>query len=250
MPRERNSGHIETSAAADSGEIPLDQPIALLTQSAVAPSSRPAGIVGLDRDAAFSQRHPALVDALDRTQFGIIVTLPAARPSFVNAYACRLLERRDGLTVSDTGLATLRAADTHALREAIDRASRRQLATCVTLLLPRAGDNRRPLVVHVPVPQYSGMSADQATVFICDPNHAPIVDTTALCRLFGMTRSEAALCALLMAGKTAEQAAECLFVSIHTVRTHLKRILSKTDTGRQAELLRLLLVCSAQVRLD
>jgi DNA-binding CsgD family transcriptional regulator len=37
-------------------------------------------------------------------------------------------------------------------------------------------------------------------------------------------------------GKSIEEAAEQLFISPHTARTHLKRIFMKTDTHRQTEL--------------
>jgi DNA-binding CsgD family transcriptional regulator len=55
---------------------------------------------------------------------------------------------------------------------------------------------------------------------------------------------------MLVSGHTLEQAADQLFISIHTARTHLKRILLKTDTGRQAELLRTMLLGAAQLALD
>jgi DNA-binding CsgD family transcriptional regulator len=182
-------------------------------------------------------------------QFGVIITPRDQRPSFVNAYAHRLLERRDGLVLTDTGLAASRVVDTRALRDVIDRASRRQLTTPATLLIPRANANR-PLAVLVPVPTYKGAAANHATVFVCDPTQEPAIDPGSLCRLYGLTRAEATFASLLMTGKTVDEVAESLFVSIHTARTHLKRILLKTDTGRQAELLRVLLTCSAQVRLD
>ena len=89
-----------------------------------------------------------------------------------------------------------------------------------------------------------------ATVFVCDPSQMPRVDPDVLCRLFAFTKAEATLAILLMGGKSVEEAAGALFVSIHTARTHLKRMLFKTDTGRQSELLRLLLTCSARIRLD
>ncbi len=63
----------------------------------------------------------------------------------------------------------------------------------------------------------------------------PVVDEMVLCRLYGLTRAEAALTAHLLRGKSIEEAAAELFISHHTARTHLKRILMKTDTYRQVE---------------
>ena len=188
-------------------------------------------------------------DALNRAQFGIIVTPLDARPTFVNDYAQRLLDSRDGLFAADDGLHALRANDTRRLRDLIGRAVGRELNSCAVLQLPRAG-RLRPLILYIPSHAYARTAPDCVTIYICDPHHEPLVDQEMLCRLFGFTRAEAVLARLLMRGFTLDQAAEMLSVSEHTVRTHMKRMLLKTDTGRQTELLRLLLVCSAHVRVD
>ena len=190
----------------------------------------------------------ALADALDRVQFGVIITTSSRPPEFVNVYARRIVDRGDGLVVRESGLEALRSSDTRMLRETIDLACRRELTGCVTLMLPRAAA-ARPFAVHVPVPTYSG-GAGLATVFVCDPAEEPLVAEASLTRLFGLTRAEATFAALLIKGRTVEEAAAGLFISVHTARTHLKRILMKTDTGRQAELLKLLLTCSAQIRVE
>jgi DNA-binding CsgD family transcriptional regulator len=63
------------------------------------------------------------------------------------------------------------------------------------------------------------------------------VDEGALSRIYGLTRGEVALAKHLIQGRTVEEAAEKLFISTHTARTHLKRIFMKTDTHRQPEFL-------------
>jgi DNA-binding CsgD family transcriptional regulator len=45
----------------------------------------------------------------------------------------------------------------------------------------------------------------------------------------------------LLHGRRVEDAADALGISAHTARTQLKRALAKTSTGRQAELVRLVL---------
>src|SRR4051794_32089963 len=57
----------------------------------------------------------AFVAALHRVQLGVIITVTGARPSFLNAYAQMVLEQRDGLTVTNTGLEAETRADTRAL---------------------------------------------------------------------------------------------------------------------------------------
>lgn len=65
-------------------------------------------------------------------------------------------------------------------------------------------------------------------------------DDAALRQLYALTPSEARLAERLMAGDTPERAAEALGVTVATVRTYLASIFRKTETNRQAELVRLL----------
>ncbi|HJZ12631.1 MAG TPA: hypothetical protein VJ521_10795 [Acidobacteriota bacterium] len=51
----------------------------------------------------------------------------------------------------------------------------------------------------------------------------------------------AKLAAILTEGTNLREAAQRLGITVYTARDHLKRILSKTQTPRQSELMRLLL---------
>jgi DNA-binding CsgD family transcriptional regulator len=53
--------------------------------------------------------------------------------------------------------------------------------------------------------------------------------------LFGLTRAEGAVAAALGRGSALDEIADDLGVGPATVRSHLKRILAKTGTHRQAE---------------
>ena len=58
--------------------------------------------------------------------------------------------------------------------------------------------------------------------------------------LFGLTRTEGLVAAALGQGHSIEDIASGMNVSLATVRTHLKRLLAKTGTHRQAEAVALL----------
>jgi DNA-binding CsgD family transcriptional regulator len=60
-------------------------------------------------------------------------------------------------------------------------------------------------------------------------------------RLFAITAAEARLTLQLLQGRTLAQASEKLGISVETARTHLKHVLAKTGTRRQADLVRLML---------
>ena len=65
--------------------------------------------------------------------------------------------------------------------------------------------------------------------------------TEELAKRFNLTRAESDLTVDLMSGLTLADIAEKGARSIHTVRSHLARVMAKTDTRRQAELVRLLM---------
>lgn len=65
---------------------------------------------------------------------------------------------------------------------------------------------------------------------------AHILSDLFLSSMYGMTRAEARLTQLIARGRTLQEAAECLSLSIHTIRTRLRAILAKTGARRQAEL--------------
>lgn len=71
-----------------------------------------------------------------------------------------------------------------------------------------------------------------------------------LLRLYGMTAAEARLAILLAGGHTLVAAARLLDVSVTTVRTHLQRIFSKTFTHSQGQLIALLLLGPARLKVQ
>lgn len=78
-----------------------------------------------------------------------------------------------------------------------------------------------------------------ALVFLRDPEYPP-VRTEQLRALFGLTRREAEIAAELATGRSLTAIAALQQLGRETVRSHLKQILAKTGTSRQAELVALI----------
>jgi DNA-binding CsgD family transcriptional regulator len=76
---------------------------------------------------------------------------------------------------------------------------------------------------------------------ITDPDRPVSLDPNALQTLFSLTPAEAKVTSLLVQGRSMEQIAAWLAVSLETVRTHIRRVFSKTATTRQGELIALVL---------
>jgi DNA-binding CsgD family transcriptional regulator len=80
-----------------------------------------------------------------------------------------------------------------------------------------------------------------AAVYLIDPSSPHQIDRNDLEILFGLTRAEASVAALLADRRTLQEAAAETGVSMNTIRTHLKHVLEKTGCNRQAELVALIL---------
>jgi DNA-binding CsgD family transcriptional regulator len=112
---------------------------------------------------------------------------------------------------------------------------------------------QRPLSVLVsPVSDKLGSKASDepaAIVYIGDPERILDIDQQRLCQLYGLTRAEARVAALLATGYRLDEAAHHLGLVYETARKHLKHVFGKTGTDRQAELVRLLVTGPAVVRM-
>jgi DNA-binding CsgD family transcriptional regulator len=85
-----------------------------------------------------------------------------------------------------------------------------------------------------------GGSAEESyhVLTIYDPERAAAVSRASLEALFHFTRAEMRLVEQLLHGRMPAQAAEALGVTIHTVRTYLKRLYHKVGVRSQATLMR------------
>ncbi|CAN5308082.1 helix-turn-helix transcriptional regulator [soil metagenome] len=160
-----------------------------------------------------------------------------------NAQAQRLLG--DGLELSRGVLRSSHPPDNLALNDLI--ASRRSSKksdhyTNQVAIVHRAA--KRPLVVRAVV--LTGLAASlfssaSTLLLVSDTHHRrPSTPVDTLVKAFGLTASEAALVVKLEQEIALTDAAELLNISFETARTHLKRIMSKTQTRRQQELLMLI----------
>lgn len=79
-----------------------------------------------------------------------------------------------------------------------------------------------------------------AIVLIVDPRRTTVAPERVLRALYGLTAKESQLAEGLLNGSTLEDYCARRHVTLNTVRSQLKAIYRKTDTSRQAELIRLL----------
>ncbi len=199
----------------------------------------------------------ALDDALNRLPLGMIVVDAFARPIRMNRSAQAILDADDGLSLGRDGLQGESDGQLIKLKDVIWRAGRNKKGkkdddTGAIALERPSGDRPLSLVITSlrTESHYFDKDRPAALIFLGDPETHPEFDEDRLSRLYGLTRAEARLAALLVQDLSLADAADELSVSQHTVRTHVKRIFSKTTTERQSGLIRLLLSGPASVSPD
>ncbi|MYE18863.1 MAG: helix-turn-helix transcriptional regulator, partial [Rhodospirillales bacterium] len=159
----------------------------------------------------------------------------------------RLLGARDGIYPWQGTLQASLPHDAARIRDLVSAALPRlgHLPVGGSLSVQRSAS--LPLVVHVhPVtPLRADFGAERlaALVLIRDPD-ANRLDPEVVGEVLGLTPAESRVAVLLATGRSVREIARELGRSEHTARWTLKKVLAKTDTSRQSELVRLLLQLS------
>ncbi|RQR79213.1 LuxR family transcriptional regulator [Burkholderia sp. Bp9012] len=186
-----------------------------------------------------SIQHDAALEALNRVDTGVLVTNQSCQVLYANAMAEYLL--RSGQAIrGHAGRVRLNDGALHErlvqlIRSSVLTASGRAMPLGHTLKIPRAG--RLPLTLSVSPLRPSGLiktATPLALVMLRDPEY-PTASVHYLQELFGFTPTESAIAADLGMGLSLNEIAQRKGIGMGTVRFHLKRILAKTGTNRQAE---------------
>lgn len=153
-----------------------------------------------------------------------------------NPRARAILTEADGLSVdTDQKLVIATPRDATRWDEVLALGSGRLLITRLT--------GAHPYRVHL-FPLQTEEAAVRAYRFLLvlhDPANAPMHSVRAIQELYRLTDAETQVLQALAAGKSVEEIADQRGNAPATVRTQLKALYRKTNTSRQAELLRLVL---------
>lgn len=185
------------------------------------------------------------LEVLDDLESGVLLVDAHGSVLHANRVAADVLAAGDGLRVTHSVLVCAQADDTRALLRLLGASATTAVVEPNPMHAVRRASGKRPLSVLV-VPlrgERLGLAAPSATaiVFIADPERATPASAAALRRLYSLTAAEARIALALLEADRLAEVGERLGISISTVRTLLQRVFDKTDTHRQAELVRLLM---------
>jgi len=187
-----------------------------------------------------------LASGLDALAISTLLFDEYSRVVYMNRSAADLLAGHVDCGVQDGRFFTSNQAANRSLNLALSKAilpSHDPAASELddVVLLRRTG--RMPLILKLnPIRLVAQvLNHGAALMFIFDPEKTPTITADLVRRLFDLSASEAELAIFLCAGKTLEEVAAERCRSIHTVRSQLKSVFSKTGTKRQTDLVSLLL---------
>ncbi|WP_137864239.1 MULTISPECIES: helix-turn-helix transcriptional regulator [unclassified Sphingomonas] len=167
--------------------------------------------------------------AVQAAGFALVLLAADGKVAFANERAETLLRRQSGLYGAHG-------------RIDLSGVSPAALAGGATFNISR-GAGESPLAVHIlPLRKGQadriGVGSPIAAMFILDPSADFEARAAEFGRRFNLTTAETRLLARVARGEGLLATARGLGVTEHTARTHLNRIFSKTDTTRQADLVR------------
>ncbi len=188
----------------------------------------------------------ATLDSLDRTGIATFIVARDGLILYGNRQAEIIAQHGDGISAAHNRLRTsdqdAAKALAMAIRTAVDIAAGESPAAPARAFAIRRL-NRLPLTVLVspfrPARDGFGLPMPAAIVLARDPEW-PTASQAALQSIFGLTAAEACITRDLAAGRSANDIAARRGITVSTSRTHVKNILAKTGTNRQAELVALL----------
>jgi DNA-binding CsgD family transcriptional regulator/PAS domain-containing protein len=197
--------------------------------------------------AATRHEMEALGQLISALPEAILIVDAETRPLTVNRAAECLLERNDGLRRVNGMLVAESTPETHELRRLIAQA-----AGVSAVTNGAAGGNVKdgeiaislssgaPLLLQIVPLRHTMVGRFGKRKHLAAVIARPIETARRLCAFYRMTPAESRLAALIFDGHSLVEAAADLHITKNTARTHMKRIYAKTDTHRQADLIRLL----------
>jgi DNA-binding CsgD family transcriptional regulator len=179
---------------------------------------------------------------IDTMRHGIVIVEPNHEVAYLNTAAEQILTAGDGLCLRSKRIEATRGPANAHLQHSIRNAgaAHRSGAPHGDSFACARPSGKRPFIIHALPLVHDDHSGAKILVMIIDPELEPEPPKALIMRLFGLTNAEADVALRVMRGEGLKPISEDMALSIATIKTHVHHIFDKTDTHRQAELVRLL----------
>ena len=185
------------------------------------------------------------LDALDAMPVGIALISTSGSVLAANRVARDTMSSREVLSIGRSGLELNKEGRRTLFRDLISQAGKKRggnmQAGSMAFSVSRPSGQRGLSILIWPIStgvKPLGWEDPAAIVFVGDPDRPAEIDESRLRALYGLTNAEARVAALLGRGYRLDEIADMLGVAYETTRKHLKKVLAKMETDRQADLVR------------
>lgn len=185
---------------------------------------------------------------LDRLSTGVLLVSPKGSVIYMNQAAAEMVAALDGLSIGhDQVLRASSSTETGHLLDIFNRVAKMPDKNDVIALSIERPSLREALKLLIAPLENPAVDPNGfVVVFITDPVKNTLPTAEMVSRLFNLTPVEGRLALQLIRGQRTEEIADLMGITVSSVRTYIKRVMEKTGTNRQVDLVRLLL-CTPQV---
>ncbi len=235
-------------AACPRGSESFATPERVKLMSGLVPHLRQA-LLTQDKLAASARGTTRVLGAVEAVRHGVVIVESGCGVVHLNTAAERIVRAGDGIGIRSGRIATGSTQTERRLNGALHAALNEDAGVRHgRSFLCERPSGKRPYVIHV-LPLHRStcdetLNDATALVLVIDPEHENQPAPALLRQLYNLTNTEAEIALRLTRGDDLKQISDELSVSPWTVRTHLQHLFAKTDTHRQAELIRHLLAIS------
>lgn len=186
------------------------------------------------------EQHNVVLSLLDRMPISLVLVDAKARVIETNMLANELLSSEGGLTIN-SGILDGGNANNERLLNTIEMLSKNDpsIMPGQSLSLTNEQTQNNMMLFIAPLKQDNSQQQTSVAIFISQRNSLPLSLPQHFSEQYGLTNKELKVTAQLVRGLNIKNISEEANVSQHTVRSHVKSILKKTNTSRQAELVSL-----------
>jgi len=186
-----------------------------------------------------------IASTLDKLAAGVILLERDGTIRHANETAREILAEADGIALGPQGLRGASAAVSQGLKRALDEIFG---GNANSQVLTVAREFRRPLLVQVSA--LGGSEDLAAALFIIDPERPLALSADIAAEMYGLTPSESRVAIALAKGQRLDEIGESFGIAPTTISFHLQNIFRKTQTGRQADLVALLVRSALALEVD